>query len=478
MRHALILAGGSGTRLWPYSTAGLPKQLVPLLQGRSLLDVAVERATSCVPAERVWLGAGEQLRAAVSQVPGLQADRLVVEPSARDTLPAVALGCAVIAANDPDAVVAVLTADHLIEPLESFSQTLDAAFTLAEQQADALVTFGVVPDAPATGFGYLELGDPLGAGRVVTRFQEKPTLSRAAEFLAAGPDQYLWNSGMFVWQAQTLLRAVDEFSPHAGLVLRAMGHAYGTPRWEPLSRDAWPTVAKLSVDYGVMEPALDVAGLHRRRAAAGGPLARRRVLARVRRGARPRRRRQRGRRRPRGAARQPRQRRRLLRPRPPGDAGRLRGAGRRAHAERDAGHACRRGATGQGAARAGRPAVPGAGVRSGDAVALTGYALATPFVVWPPLFKHMWNRRDTRLLAVQETGVALVVAGWAARGDTRAVGVNAAYGVGLAVAWVAAGRRRGGPEQPVRVLTGLCGLHSMGADPPVLPRQRGLPDPS
>ncbi|MCW2778669.1 MAG: putative mannose-phosphate guanylyltransferase [Frankiales bacterium] len=256
MRHALILAGGSGTRLWPYSTASLPKQLVPLLPGgRSLLDVAVERATSCVPAERVWLGAGEQLRDAVAKVEGLQADRLVVEPSARDTLPAVALGCAVIAAHDPDAVVAVLTADHLIEPLDSFAQTLDDAFTLAEQREDALVTFGVVPDAPATGFGYLELGAPLGAGHVVGRFVEKPTLSRAAEYLAAGPSRYLWNSGMFVWRADTLLRAVDEFSPHAGLVLRAMGQAYGTKRWEPLAKDAWPTVAKLSVDYGVMEPA-------------------------------------------------------------------------------------------------------------------------------------------------------------------------------------------------------------------------------
>ncbi|MCU1692816.1 MAG: Mannose-phosphate guanyltransferase [Frankiales bacterium] len=255
MRHALILAGGSGTRLWPYSTASLPKQLVPLLDGRSLLDVAVERATSCVPADRVWLGAGEQLRTAVEKVEGLQADRLVVEPSGRDTLPAVALGCAVIAAHDPDAVVAVLTADHLIEPLDSFAQTLDDAFALAEQREDALVTFGVVPDSPATGFGYLELGEPLGAGHVVGRFVEKPTLSRAAEYLAAGPSRYLWNSGMFVWRAETLLRAVDEFSPHAGLVLRAMGQAYGTPRWEPLAAASWPTVAKLSVDYGVMEPA-------------------------------------------------------------------------------------------------------------------------------------------------------------------------------------------------------------------------------
>ena len=256
MRHALILAGGSGTRLWPFSTAALPKQLVPLLQGRSLLDIAVERATSVVPAERVWLGAGEQLRAAVSRVPGLQPDRLVVEPSGRDTLAAVALGCAVIAASDPEAVVAVLTADHLIEPLESFAATLDAAFALAEQDGDALVTFGVVPDHAATGFGYLELGEPLGGdARLVTTFREKPSLSVASDFLAAGPARYLWNSGMFVWQAQTLLRAVDEFVPQSAPVLRTMGAAYGTPDWEPLARDAWPTLAKLSIDYGVMEPA-------------------------------------------------------------------------------------------------------------------------------------------------------------------------------------------------------------------------------
>ncbi len=256
MRHALILAGGSGTRLWPFSTAALPKQLVPLLEGRSLLDIAVARATSVVPASQVWLGAGEQLRDAVTALEGLRADRLVVEPSGRDTLAAVALGCAVIAAQDPDAVVAVLTADHLIEPLESFATTLDAAFAVAEARADALVTFGVVPDAPATGFGYLELGDSLtGDARVVTSFREKPSLSVAAEFLAAGPERYLWNSGMFVWRAQTLLAAVDEFVPQSAPLLREMGQAYGTPAWEALARDAWPTLPRLSIDYGVMEPA-------------------------------------------------------------------------------------------------------------------------------------------------------------------------------------------------------------------------------
>ena len=255
MRHALILAGGSGTRLWPYSTAALPKQLVPLLGGRSLLDIAVARATSVVPPEQVWLGAGEQLRAAVEQVEGLRADRLIVEPSGRDTLPAVALGCAVIAAADPEAVVAVLTADHLIEPLASFAATLDEAFALAEQRPDVLVTFGVVPDSPATGFGYLELGEPLGGGHVVSCFREKPTLSLATEFLAAGPSRYLWNSGMFVWQAATLLRAVDTFVPEAAPLLRELGSAYGTSAWAASARDTWPRLAKLSIDYGVMEPA-------------------------------------------------------------------------------------------------------------------------------------------------------------------------------------------------------------------------------
>jgi mannose-1-phosphate guanylyltransferase len=245
MRHALILAGGSGTRLWPFSTAQLPKQLVPMLGGRSLLDIAVERAQSA--ADEVWLGAGEQLRSAVSSVEGLRPDRLILEPSGRDTLPAVALGCATILAADPDAVVAVLTADHLIEPLEAFASSLTVGFDLAQSTADVLVTFGVVPDAPATGFGYLELGASLaGEARVVTRFREKPDLAAATAFVEAGPERFLWNSGMFVWRASTLLAAVDAFEPATGRLVRDVvaGRA-----------EAWDELEKKSVDYAVMEPA-------------------------------------------------------------------------------------------------------------------------------------------------------------------------------------------------------------------------------
>jgi mannose-1-phosphate guanylyltransferase len=247
MRHALILAGGSGTRLWPFSTALRPKQLVPMLGGRSLLDIALERARVTVDAEHVWLGVGEQLRTAVSGVDGVRVDRLVVEPSARDTLPALALACATIQAHDAEAVIAVLTADHLIEPLESFRATVEIAFALAEAMPQALVTFGVVPDAAETGFGYLELGEPVdGGARVVTRFREKPDQRTAEQFLAAGPASYLWNSGMFVWRATTLLAAVEAFAPDTAARVRAVVAGDDA---------AWDGIEKRSVDFGVMEPA-------------------------------------------------------------------------------------------------------------------------------------------------------------------------------------------------------------------------------
>jgi mannose-1-phosphate guanylyltransferase len=180
-------------------------------------------------------------------VDGLRPDRLILEPSGRDTLPAVALGCATILASDPDAVVAVLTADHLIEPVASFGATLEAGFALAEASPSTLVTFGVVPDFPSTGFGYLELGTALeGSARVVSTFREKPDLPAATGFLEAGPSRYLWNSGMFVWRAATLLAAVTAFAPKTAELVQQVvaGNA-----------SAWDAIERLSIDYGVMEPA-------------------------------------------------------------------------------------------------------------------------------------------------------------------------------------------------------------------------------
>ena len=259
MRHALIIAGGSGTRLWPMSTKELPKQLIPFIDGRSLLQIAMDRLEGLVPDAQIHVCAGEATRQVMlDKLPRLSPDRFIGEPTGRDTLNAVALGTGVIAKQDPDATVAIFTADHIIEPEDEFRRIVAQGYDAAEKLDHALVTFGVEPTHAATGFGYLELGADAGgvAGvKVVDRFREKPDAETAEQFLAAGPEKFLWNSGMFVWKAQTLMRCVEKYAPanHAMLVeaIEAWGHAN---QGEVLER-IYGELEKVSVDYAVMEPA-------------------------------------------------------------------------------------------------------------------------------------------------------------------------------------------------------------------------------
>lgn len=250
MRYVLIMAGGSGKRLWPLSRQGEPKQLLTLIEGKSLLRIAYERVQGFVPDANVIICTGASYADTVSaQLPEIPAENLLGEPEGRDSLNAVAWTAAVIAQRDPEAVMAVLTADHIMDDVDVFRARLDEGFRLAEAHADAFVTFGVVPTSPQTGFGYLHRGRPVDGFEhacQVQEFKEKPDLATAEAYLATG--EYWWNSGMFVWRTATLLTTLAALQPttHA-LVGELAAHP------DRLAA-IFPRLPKISVDYAVMEP--------------------------------------------------------------------------------------------------------------------------------------------------------------------------------------------------------------------------------
>jgi mannose-1-phosphate guanylyltransferase len=261
VRHAVIMAGGSGTRLWPLSRAARPKQLLDVVAedgggAHSLLAEAFARLQAVLPTENIWVCTaaryGEQVRAAL---PELGAERLILEPVARDTANAVGLAAALVADLDPDAELAVVSADHVIRPVERFAAALGTAYDVLATRPGALVTLGITPTGPATGFGYVQRG----AGTAVpgafeaAAFREKPDLATAEEYLASG--EYLWNSGMFVWRAQTVLDALADHLPESAEGLAKIVAVPAGPERDAVLATVFPTLPKISVDYAVLEPA-------------------------------------------------------------------------------------------------------------------------------------------------------------------------------------------------------------------------------
>ncbi len=258
MRHALIIAGGSGTRLWPMSRGNTPKQLLPFIDGRNLLQISSHRLDGLVPAERRHVCAASAQETLIRKaLPELGPAQFLGEPCGRDTLNAVGLSAAVIALSDPHAVIAVFTADHIIEPAADFRKIVDAGFRVAEQHPNALVTFGIEPTHAATGYGYLQLGEPL-LGKEATRvveFKEKPEPDTASRYFQAGPTRYLWNGGMFVWHARTLLDCIRRYQPEVHSGLMEIAAAWNSPGRQAVLERVYPTLRKISVDFAVMEPA-------------------------------------------------------------------------------------------------------------------------------------------------------------------------------------------------------------------------------
>ncbi|HEX8910808.1 MAG TPA: sugar phosphate nucleotidyltransferase [Humisphaera sp.] len=262
MQYGVIMAGGSGTRLWPLSRNERPKQLLQVVRGKSLLQLSYERLRALLPPERIFVCTGEQHRhLVVENLPEMPAANVLGEPTGRDTANAVGFPAAVLHKRDPDAVMAITTADHVIEPQERFQAAIKAAFAVAEQQPMSLVTFGIVPTHGHTGLGYvqrsealkvkLEAGAP-GAFKVQA-FKEKPDKQTADRYVESG--RFYWNSGMFVWRCDTILGAIEQHlnENHRGLM--KIAEAWDTPKQQEVLGTVYPTLPKISIDFGVMEPA-------------------------------------------------------------------------------------------------------------------------------------------------------------------------------------------------------------------------------
>ncbi len=255
MRHALIMAGGAGTRLWPLSRKCRPKQLLRVLEGKSLLRQAYERLAALLPAEQIHVITGvEYVEAMRAELPELPAPNFIAEPCARDTTNAIGLAAHLLASRDSDAVMGVFAADHIIKPTDAFCATVAKGFDVAERFPDALITFGIKPRVPHTGYGYVQRGGKLEADVYETeQFVEKPDVPTAESYVASS--EYYWNSGMFVWRVGTIIEQIRKHQPAIDSGLQAVAADFHDPAKADAVRERFAALPKVSVDFAVMERA-------------------------------------------------------------------------------------------------------------------------------------------------------------------------------------------------------------------------------
>jgi mannose-1-phosphate guanylyltransferase len=262
MLHAVVMAGGSGTRFWPKSRRNAPKQLLRLYGDATMLQQTVGRIAPLVPPERVLVVTGaDQAEAVRAQLPKVPAGNVVAEPCPRDTAPCVGLAAQIVARRDPEGSMIVMPADHVITPAETFLRTVRAALSVIEADPTAFVTFGVRPTRPETGYGYIERGELLGtpegvALNRVVQFREKPDRATAEMFLAAG--NFAWNAGIFLWRARAILDALATHRPKLAEALDRVGEALDTPAEAEVLNREFPAMERVPIDKAVMEKAPNV----------------------------------------------------------------------------------------------------------------------------------------------------------------------------------------------------------------------------
>src|SRR5215203_2188000 len=263
----IIMAGGRGERFWPVSREKTPKQLITLLGGKSFLQQAVERVLPVVPLKNIFIITNAvQAPTVRKQLPKLPKDNVIAEPVGRDTCAAVTLGAALVGARSTTGVMAVLPADHIIPEEKKFRQVLSDSFDLAAR-GQAIVTIGIKPTEPATGYGYIRVGDPLpppqGAKPFKTtffraeKFVEKPHFERAVEYLNSG--QYRWNAGMFIWSFVTVTEGLQKHQPEMFAACQRWFDAAKNPaKLKKVLAKEYPDIKKISIDYALMEKAQNV----------------------------------------------------------------------------------------------------------------------------------------------------------------------------------------------------------------------------
>jgi len=261
--YAVIMAGGVGSRFWPRSRERSPKQVLEIVGSGSMISNTITRIQPMVQWDKVLVVTNKLQKDIIhKQVPSLPLQNVLTEPLGRNTAPCIGLAAKWISHHDPDAIMIILPADHIIRDVEEFLRVLQRSVHVA-QESDALVTIGIKPTHPETGYGYIQFKDtseknPYTADSIyrVKTFAEKPNLETAEKFLKSG--DFLWNSGMFIWKASVILREIEKNIPELGEQLAKLENAIGTEAYQATLERVYGVIRSISIDYGVMEKASKV----------------------------------------------------------------------------------------------------------------------------------------------------------------------------------------------------------------------------